>query len=261
MTFCPVLFTERKGFITSIHCNSELTFQTSCSVRDSSASPTPSSTQLTFLLLPLPYPLLPGPDRASTIPIQIQFGSYQNAAAPSQVCPLVPPSQITPCNLRSPPQELLRIMAEAAQATQPDIDSLVTSLAERRTSVDSTLEEGGPQQAGEEAAWSVQSPSHSPRSQFGRSPSSMTQVHMPPDGKQVGGTCVRIRGPGKGGGLAPSYGSRSMEHLCSRRCGSCWLFKIQAFKTKCPPNLAHTEMQILLISGCPRQSEPIATKV
>jgi len=66
-------------------------------------------------------------------------------------------------------------MAECAEATQPSVDSLVTSLADRRTSMDSFYEEAT-SHAGEEATWSVQSPSQSPRSQPGRSPSSMTQV-------------------------------------------------------------------------------------
>ena len=61
-------------------------------------------------------------------------------------------------------QELLRVLDGCAKATLPDIESLVSSLSERRTSVDSMpADDGDP-----ESAWSIQSPSHSPRALLNR---------------------------------------------------------------------------------------------
>ena len=60
--------------------------------------------------------------------------------------------------------ELLQTLSNSTEATLPDIESLVTSLAEHRTSVDST-DEG---LDNSEGPWSIQSPSQSPRALLSR---------------------------------------------------------------------------------------------
>ena len=73
-------------------------------------------------------------------------------------------------------RELLDVMAECARATRPDIERLVYPGADRRASVDSVLEEPTSNGSLDDSAWSLQSPSHSPRSMLSRAPAASSQV-------------------------------------------------------------------------------------
>lgn len=70
-------------------------------------------------------------------------------------------------------QELLETVAKCAVATQPDIERLVSTSPDRRSSLDSMTEDV----MNDQSAWSVQSPSHSPRSILSRQPSENSQVN------------------------------------------------------------------------------------
>lgn len=75
-------------------------------------------------------------------------------------------------------RELLDVMAECSEVTQPEIIRLVTP-GNRRTSIDSALEEPSSNHVGDESAWALQSPSHSPRSLLSRAPAEVSQGPPP----------------------------------------------------------------------------------
>lgn len=73
-------------------------------------------------------------------------------------------------------QELLQTVADCARVTRPEIERLIGSNADRRASMDSALEEPTGSSHIDESAWSLQSPSQSPRSLLSRSTADFKQV-------------------------------------------------------------------------------------
>ena len=81
-------------------------------------------------------------------------------------------------------EELLVTLSECADATLPDVECLVAPSSSRRGSVDAGYH-GAPLAGRElaavpESAWSVQSPSHSPRALLSRSPDDGRKPVSPP---------------------------------------------------------------------------------